>query len=85
MTPVQGFTAAVRQQLRRSGWAPLRTASSKQQLLLSDFLAAVPGAVVTAPRIELELTVEAPSRLLVMLQIGELDALSVVCMLLHGP
>ena len=71
MMPVQGFTAAVRQQLRRSGWAPLRTASSEQQVLLSDYLAAVPGAAVTAPRIEFELTLEAPSRLMLMMRIGE--------------
>lgn len=69
--PVQGFTAAVRQQLRRSGWAPLRTTCTEQQLLLSNYLAAVPGAVVTAPRIELELTLEAPSRLILMLRIGD--------------
>lgn len=68
---VQGFTAAVRQQLRRSGWALLRTTSTEQQLLLSDYLAAVPGAVVTAPRIELELTLEASSRLVLMLRVGE--------------
>lgn len=68
---LQGLKAAVMQQLRRGGWAPLRTASSQQQLLFSDYLAAAPGAVVTAPRIEVDLTLEAPSRLFLMLQNGE--------------
>jgi hypothetical protein len=69
--PMQGLTVAVRQQLRRSGWVPLHTTSSQQQLLLSEYLAALPGTVVTAPRIVVELTVETPSRLFLLLQIGE--------------
>lgn len=66
----QGLTAAVMQQLRSAGWAPLRSTGGCLQLLLGDHLGAAPGALVTAPRMEMELTVDAPSRVYLILQIG---------------
>lgn len=67
---MQGLTTAVRQQLRRAGWAPMCTSVCSQQLLLSDYLASEPGAIVSAPRIDMELTLDAPDRVYLILQIG---------------